>query len=617
MTTNVPSIQLTSVGYVAPPGPSVLAGVQADISAAFGKTLNFNLNTPQGQISSSLAASINNANQIFVYFSQQVDPAYSSGRFQDAIGRLYFMTRNPAQPTALQINCTGAGVTIPIGALISDKAGNLYQCTQAGTLPPGGGTIVLSFAAQIPGPTPVPDSGNVSIYQAIPGWDTVSVASGVVGSNVESRAAFEIRRADSVSSNSFGATGSIIGAVAAVPGVLDYYGYNNNTSSAVTIGGVTIPAYSIYICVAGGSPTAIAQAILSKKSAGAPMAGNTTVTAYDSNPLYAQPIPYSITFQIPSAIQVLFKVVIASGPTVPTNAVTLVQNALLAAFQGASLQASFTGSINGTILTVSAVQSGTIAIGQRLSDLTGQLLANTTIVANGTGVGGVGTYQISRSQTVISEQMTSASPSTAIKRARIGSTLYAVQYVPAIAALGTWAQVSQIGIGSANTPDATFYGYIQGNTLTVVSMTSGTIQVSQTISDANNLIINATQITIFGTGSGGVGTYTINNPQTIGATFTGTGSGTNLTASAVTGTIAVGDLIAGTGVPGGTTIVSQTSGTPGGAGVYVTSNATTSSGAALSASIAISSASADQQVISIRANQIPQLYAPNIAVTTS
>ena len=65
------------------------------------------------------------------------------------------------------------------------------------------------------------------------------------------------------------------------------------------------------------------------------------------------------------------------------------------------------------------------------------------------------------------------------------------------------------------------------------------------------------------------------------ATFTGTGSGTNLTTSAVAGYIVPGSTISGTGVPGGTTIVSQTSGTVGGAGVYVTSAATTSSGATI------------------------------------
>jgi Protein of unknown function (DUF3383) len=65
----------------------------------------------------------------------------------------------------------------------------------------------------------------------------------------------------------------------------------------------------------------------------------------------------------------------------------------------------------------------------------------------------------------------------------------------------------------------------------------------------------------------------------IGATFTGSQSGTNLTTTAVTGLISVGDVIAGTGVASGTTIVSQTSGTPGGAGVYVTSLSGTASGA--------------------------------------
>jgi hypothetical protein len=69
----------------------------------------------------------------------------------------------------------------------------------------------------------------------------------------------------------------------------------------------------------------------------------------------------------------------------------------------------------------------------------------------------------------------------------------------------------------------------------------------------------------------------------IRASFTATGSGTNLTVSALVagGIIKVGDLVTGTGVPAGTKIVSQTSGTTGGNGVYVTSVATTSIAASL------------------------------------
>lgn len=65
----------------------------------------------------------------------------------------------------------------------------------------------------------------------------------------------------------------------------------------------------------------------------------------------------------------------------------------------------------------------------------------------------------------------------------------------------------------------------------------------------------------------------------VGATFTATGAANQLTVTAVTGLISVGDTISGTGVPAGTTILNQVSGTTGGAGVYTTSNNTTAAAA--------------------------------------
>lgn len=616
-TTNVPQIQFTSVGFIAPSGPSVLSGVQLDINAAFGQNLNFGLTTPQGQLASSWGATILNANSVFVYFAQQIDPAYSSGRFQDAIARIYDLEREPAVPTALQVACNGAqNVPITAGMLVTDPAtGNQFQCVQPGIIP-ASGTITLSFAAVVPGPSAVPLS--LELGQIIPGWDSATIVSGVVGRNEESRSAFETRRQDSVAGNSFGAIGSIIGAVAKVPGVIDYFGYNNNTAGSVTINNVPIAANAIYICVAGGTPQAVANAIFSKKGAGAPMVGNTAVTVYDSNPLYSSPIAYTINYQIPTPLQILFKVTIVNGPSVPASAQTQIQSALIAAFSGETLSADFVGSISGTTLTVSSVNAGTIAVGQTVDDLTGLLAANTVITAFGTGTGGIGTYSVNISQTVASESMTSAAEITnvSVPRARINSTLRAIQYVPAIAALGSWAQVSSITIGSENTPDAVVVGHISGNSLTVTAVTSGGLQVGDFLTDLNGLIVNGTTITAFGTGSGGIGTYTVNNPQTVsGATFTGTGSGTDLTASSVTGVIGIGDVVTGTGVPGGTTIVSQTSGTPGGAGVYVTSNATTSSGASLTTNAPITAASASQAIAQVNANQVPQIVPANILVS--
>ena len=65
---------------------------------------------------------------------------------------------------------------------------------------------------------------------------------------------------------------------------------------------------------------------------------------------------------------------------------------------------------------------------------------------------------------------------------------------------------------------------------------------------------------------------------TLGATFTATATGTSLAVTAVTGFIAIGDFVAGTGITAGTYIVSQNAGgTPNGAGTYILSQTATSS----------------------------------------
>ena len=65
---------------------------------------------------------------------------------------------------------------------------------------------------------------------------------------------------------------------------------------------------------------------------------------------------------------------------------------------------SVTGAISGTTLTVSAVGSGSLRVGDQVFG-TG-VAANTVITALGTGVGGTGTYTVNQSQTVASTALT-------------------------------------------------------------------------------------------------------------------------------------------------------------------------------------------------------------------
>ncbi|AVA33024.1 baseplate J/gp47 family protein [Cupriavidus metallidurans] len=338
---SVPPINWAPTGPVVPDESAILAGALTDINAAFGGKLNItnadgtpNTKTPQGQLASSLAAITGAKNDDMLEVVNGVDPDQSSGRFQDAIGRIYFIERNPAQPTALQIACGGlAGTPISVGAMIADQSQNVYLCTQAGTIP-ATGSITLGFACKTTGPTPVPGANQVSIYQAIPGWDTVSVASGVVGNDVESRADFEYRRRQSVAQNASGSVPAVRGRVLNVAGVLDAYVTDNPLPTPVTVGGFTLGPNSLYVGVYGGAAQDIGDAIWTKKSPGCNYNGNTTVTVYDTDG-YQQPYPqYSVKYQTLTPTPILFSVQVANNPNLPANYVQLIQNAIIAAFTG-------------------------------------------------------------------------------------------------------------------------------------------------------------------------------------------------------------------------------------------------------------------------------------------
>lgn len=389
---SVPPINWAPTGPVVPAESVILAGALNDINAAFGGKLNItnadgtpNTKTPQGQIASSLAAITGAKNDDMLEVVNGVDPDQSSGRFQDAIGRIYFIERNPAQPTALQIACGGlAGTPISVGAMIADQSQNVYLCTQAGTIP-ATGSITLGFACKTTGPTPVPGADRVSIYQAIPGWDTVSVASGVVGNDVESRADFEYRRRQSVAQNASGSVPAVHGRVLNVAGVLDAYVTDNPLPTPVTVGGMTLAPNSLYVGVYGGAAQDIGNAIWTKKSPGCNYNGNTTVTVYDTDG-YSQPYPqYPVKYQTLTPTPILFSVQVANNPNLPANYVQLIQKAIMDAFTGAD---GGSRARSGSTIFAGRYYPGVMAVDpsvELLSIQLGIVAANANSVAIGIG----------------------------------------------------------------------------------------------------------------------------------------------------------------------------------------------------------------------------------------
>ncbi len=334
----VPKIKFTAAGLVIPAETDVLAGVQADMNAAFGGGLNPALETPQGQLASSQAAVIADKNNEIATFVNQVDPQYAADRFQDAIGRIYFLTRKPATPTAVTATLTGlAGTVIPAGTLAQDTSGNTYAASGAATISITG-TVDAEFQNIENGPIPCAAGTLTQVYQAVPGWDAIAnAADGTMGANVESRADFEYRRKNSVALNGKGTPGAIYAEVFALTDVLDVYVKDNPSGATVLTGSTNYPLlpHSVYVAVVGGADADIAAAIWRKKDVGCDYNGNTSVVVTDASGYnYPQPT-YTVKFERPDALPVKFAVQLVNDVSLPSNIVQLVQDAIISRFNGA------------------------------------------------------------------------------------------------------------------------------------------------------------------------------------------------------------------------------------------------------------------------------------------
>jgi hypothetical protein len=348
ITTNVPLPTFTTTGLQTSSEQAILAGVLADWQAAFasvGKTMNPSLTTLQGQLISSESYMVAAFQALLSQFIALVDPRTSFGIFQDAIGDIYFITRQAATFAVIDnVTVTGnLGQVLPAGLQATSPDGSIWLSANAVTCDSITGNASVDFVASVAGSAPVCAANALKIYQAYAGWNgLVNATPSVAGTDVESRTEFETRRGDSVAINSVGQPASVFGAVANVPGVTDAYIYNNGTGAPVVIGSTSysVPAHSIYIGVAGSAAqSAIVQAINSRVDCGcgfATSAGLGTLIhgTYQDTVNYQPPYPtYPINYVVPAPTQCYVAVQVANLSTLPANYQVQVQNAIVAAFE--------------------------------------------------------------------------------------------------------------------------------------------------------------------------------------------------------------------------------------------------------------------------------------------
>ena len=294
--------------------------------------LNTDPETPQGQIIDSQVRAVNQKDAEILYVAQQFDPRTAEGRFQDALAKIYLITRQPAIKSSAVCHLVGlAGTQIAAGALIeSTEDATQWTLNEDVTLD-GNGEADVTFTCQTEGAIEAPAGTLTKIITTTAGWDScINENAALVGQLEESQSAFESRRYLSVANNSRSAPASVYGRVAILPNVIAVYVTDNRLNVAKQVDDYTLTPHSIFVAVLGGDDDAIAKAIYESVSAGCDFNGNTTISVRDD---YTKAIN-DIKFYRPVTYDLYVKVTLQDNASLPDGYEDIVKTAVFNNFYG-------------------------------------------------------------------------------------------------------------------------------------------------------------------------------------------------------------------------------------------------------------------------------------------
>ena len=331
------SLQFDDNGFTVPDVETVRESVRQSWISAFAApgqpTLNTEPETPAGQLIDSQTAAITEADSELLYVAQQFDPAINSGVFQDAIARIYYLTRKAAVPSQAAITVTGLpGTVIPITAQIrSTEDQTLWGAAEAVTIP-AEGVATVRFYCMTPGAITAAAGTLTRIVTVVAGWDTATNESAAaVGNLAENRGAFEARRYASVAVNSRSVAASVYGRIMQLDDVIACYVTQNRGSVPKVIDGYTLSPHSVYAAVVGGDDEEIARALYDTVSAGCDYNGNTEIEITDPNTGAVE----VVKFQRPDDLRVRIMVsLVGYADDLPADYVQQVRTAIYNNFYG-------------------------------------------------------------------------------------------------------------------------------------------------------------------------------------------------------------------------------------------------------------------------------------------
>lgn len=293
---------------------ALLQAIQTEMNSIYaqdGEVLNFDSETPDGQMTNIWAQGGTDSRELALEVYNSFDPDKCTGAVQDSRFALNYITRNGGTFTIQNIDIT-TNKTVELNGLdgayndvnaasytVSDNAGNLWYLIDSVTVQAG--TTSLPFRSQNYG-LYQPEIGTITNQVTkVLGVTKVnnSIAPTTLGQLQESDLQFKIRRNRSTAIKGQNNYDAMLAQLLELDGVSDADIHINNTNTTDSTG--TDP-YTVWVIVEGGANTDIANVIY-QNSSGLPTRGDVSldVTAISGQVFpvkfdRANPIPLYIRF---------------------------------------------------------------------------------------------------------------------------------------------------------------------------------------------------------------------------------------------------------------------------------------------------------------------------------
>jgi len=213
-------------------------------------------------------------------------PLSAIGAGLDSIVAINGLVRRGQTASTVSVNLTGTAFTLIQNAVVADTNGNLWNLPSSVTLDAGG--LATATATSQTSGTVTALAGQVSVIVTPTfGWTSVTnLDAATPGQAIETDAELRARQQISVSNPSQALTTGMIGALYELDNVTSVQLYENDTNLTLNyINGIEnaggYPPHSLTFVITGGNNNEIASSIALRKTPGAFLNGDVSVTIYD------------------------------------------------------------------------------------------------------------------------------------------------------------------------------------------------------------------------------------------------------------------------------------------------------------------------------------------------